>query len=111
MSQHPTTMAARRRRHAAALAGSLLAMTVAAAVGASPAAAAVDGVHRVDSPPSAFDSSQRKSIRAFCPAGERVIGGGAQIRSVSNRIALTEVRPDRGIIDSYVVSAAETPNR
>jgi hypothetical protein len=110
MPVRSTTTAARRQRCAAALAGPLLATTVAAAIGASPAVAAVDGVHRVEAR-SVTDSSPRKSVRAFCPAGERVIGGGAEIDSASHRITLTEARPDLGTLDAYVVSAAETPNQ
>src|SRR4051812_50135790 len=57
-----------------ALAGPVLAVTCGLAMGATPAFA-IDGVHRVDAP-SATNSSSPKTMPAYCPLNERVIGGG-----------------------------------
>jgi hypothetical protein len=108
MQQSTYSVSRRIRVRAVALAGPLVALTCGAAILAGPAAAA-DGVHRVEAS-SVTDSSTVKSARAWCPVGERVIGGGAKIDSVSHRLTLTEARPEQGLRDSYVVSAAETPN-
>jgi hypothetical protein len=56
---------------------------------------------------SPFDSSN-KTINTKCPAGTRVVGGGAQIAGGTGHVILTELRPSTGAGgDSYQVTAVE----
>jgi hypothetical protein len=103
-----------RRARSIALAGPMLAVTCGLAMGATPASA-VEGVHRVDAP-SVTNSSSPKTMTAYCPVNERVVGGGGWVSDTSPstlKPTLTELRPNHiadvdGILDSYVVTAAET---
>jgi hypothetical protein len=54
-----------------------------------------------------FDSTSPKTIAALCPAGKRVIGGGARING-GEHVVLTRLEPvQAGAGDSYVVEASE----
>jgi hypothetical protein len=83
-------------------------------VGATPASA-VTGLHKVTGPLSPIDSQSPKTVRAFCPPGEDVIGGGGQVFAVSAvdsaKVTLTQLQPvQRGgsRLAQYVVTGAET---
>jgi hypothetical protein len=54
-----------------------------------------------------FDSTPSKTIAARCPAGKRVIGGGARV-SGAQHVVLTRQQPVQSTTgDSYVVAASE----
>jgi hypothetical protein len=77
-------------------------------------AARLTGVHLVKSKVSARNSNAVKQQVAFCPAGQRVIGGGGWVHEFgsSHNPALTELRPfhfyRKGNRDAYRATAAET---
>jgi hypothetical protein len=84
--------------------------------GAAPASA-VPGLHMVPRA-SGYDSGEPKTVKAHCPTGERVIGGGGFIAEhpddifLFGRPVLTELRPvflEDGTRDSYVATGAESP--
>jgi hypothetical protein len=56
---------------------------------------------------SAFDSTSPKSANAFCPAGMKVIGGGATINGAESNIALKGDIP-RSNGSGWVATAYET---
>lgn len=56
-------------------------------------AAAIPGLANV-SVATAFDSSDFKSVSAPCPAGKRVIGGGARLTFATGEVAITHLAPD-----------------
>ncbi|MBE1484396.1 hypothetical protein [Plantactinospora soyae] len=83
-------------------------------VGAAPAAA-VTGIEKVTSPLSSIDSQQTHTVRAECPAGKWVTGGGGWAFSVaaadSAKVTLVELRPEHrtdGTRDGFVVTGSET---
>jgi hypothetical protein len=81
------------------------AVPVAAAVPASAATVPVGNV-KVVSVASPFSSSN-KTLAAKCPAGTRVVGGGAQIAGAGH-VVLTELRPITAAAgDSYQATAVE----
>jgi hypothetical protein len=90
----------------AVVAAALVAVQLA---GASPASA-VTGIQKVTGPVSATDSQPSKTVRADCPAGTRVIGGGGWAFNVTTvdqaKVALTAMEPVHPASgpDSYVVS-------
>lgn len=95
--------------------GILSAVLVAVQLAGAVPASAVTGLHKVQSPVSAYDSQSPKTVTAFCPLGERVIGGGASVLSdnavVGKKLTLTQLRPVGSVInekDRYVVTMAET---
>jgi hypothetical protein len=96
---------------------SVVALAAGALVGAQIAGAtsamAVSGIHIVSSS-STSSSTGLKQVQAYCPVGERVIGGGGFVQEVSGtsrKPTLTELRPIfryDGTRDAYRVTAAET---
>jgi hypothetical protein len=84
--------------------------------GAAPAGA-VAGIQKVTGPLSATDSQPSKSVRATCPVGKRVLGGGGWAFSGpvadADKIGLTELQPVHPAVgqDYYQVTGQEiTPN-
>jgi hypothetical protein len=98
----------------AAMAGAAVAVQVA---GAAAAHAAVTGVQQVTGPLSAVDSQPSKTVKATCPAGKQVIGGGgwvnATVTADSTKVTLVEMQPVHPAsgADFYEVTGQEvTPN-
>jgi hypothetical protein len=97
-----------------AVAGTAVAVQVA---GMAAAHAAVTGVHQVTGPLSPIDSQPSKTVKATCPVGEQVIGGGGWVMTTvtadATKVTLTElqpVHPPSGA-DFYEVTGQEgTPN-
>ena len=84
------------------------ALTATQLVGATPAAAA--GGLVVARGASPVDSAPSKSAHADCPAGKRVVGGGASViadASIANKVRLAELRPVHpgSGADGYVAGA------
>jgi hypothetical protein len=87
----------------AAVAG-LVAVQVLAA---SPGAQAVSGLTRVTKV-SASNSTTTKQVAAVCPAGKRVLGGGAEIVNGQGQVVLQQLQPRRTATDDrFAVSARE----
>jgi hypothetical protein len=107
---HPLTRAAAR---VTALAGGLAlvaaALVTAQLAGAGPAGA-VGGLVHVHNTTS-FDSQSAKSVRVDCPAGKKVVGGGAGVSAnpINNEVRLVELRPVHpgSGPDGYVATAQE----
>jgi hypothetical protein len=98
----------------ALMAGAAVAVQVA---GMGAAHAAVTGVHQVTGPLSPIDSQPSKTVKAACPAGEQVIGGGgwvmATVTADATKVTLTELQPVHPAsgADFYEVTGQEvTPN-
>jgi len=57
----------------------------------------VTGVQQITGPLSAVDSQPSKTVRATCPAGKRVVGGGgwafATVAADETKVTLTELQP------------------
>lgn len=86
----------------AAVAGLLAAQTATA----SPSQA-VPGLTRVTKV-SASNSNTSKQIAAVCPAGKRVLGGGAEIVNGQGQVVLQQLQPRRTATDDrFVVGARE----
>ena len=86
----------------AAVAGLLAAQTATA----SPSQA-VSGLTRVTKV-SASNSNTNKQIAAVCPAGKRVLGGGAEIVNGQGQVVLQQLQPRRTATDDrFVVGARE----
>ncbi len=61
---------------------------------------------------SAVDSAKSKGVRAKCPAGTRVLGGGARIQGGGGKVVLVQSRPvthATGAADEYFALAYERP--
>jgi len=102
------------RTRTAAFAGLVLAVLCTLAPAAR--AAAVEGVHLVPSAPLTGSWSPR-TVTAYCPFGERAIGGGGSITDTipsSRKLALTQLQPFHitgdpdGTSAGYTVTAVET---
>lgn len=98
--------------HWAALITVTAALTTVQVAAAAPASA-VPGLHR-EVGTSDIDSVSPKTARAYCPPGERVVGGGGRVESAgafTTKLTLTQLQPIQGsgtTPDRYVVSGAET---
>ncbi|HET8659099.1 MAG TPA: hypothetical protein VFM55_08895 [Micromonosporaceae bacterium] len=88
-----------------ATAGLLALAAAGAGLAAAAPAAAVPGLgfHVAH---SGFDSVAEKSATATCPAGTRVLGGGASITGADSHVHLTRLQPS-GSFDTYVAVAVE----
>src|SRR5262245_19124139 len=90
------------------VAGVFVAVQVA---GAAPAAA-VPGLHRVESEVEPSDSRSHKQATAYCPTGEQVVGGGGWVYDFgAGEVVLTRLQPLDGGAgkDAYAISAEEPP--
>jgi hypothetical protein len=78
----------------ALMAGAAVAVQVA---GMGAAHAAVTGVKQVTGPLSPVDSQPSKTVKATCPTGKRVVGGGgwafATVAADETKVTLTELQP------------------
>lgn len=54
-----------------------------------------------------FDSTANKTIAAVCPAGKRVLGGGARVNAAQHVVLTREEPVHTSAGDSYVVEASE----
>jgi hypothetical protein len=89
----------------------LAALTAVAAIGAvlvaqtTPPAQAVSGLSRVKKL-SASNSNTSKQVAAVCPAGQRVLGGGAEIVNGQGQVVIQRLQPLRTPTDDRFVAAA-----
>ena len=73
-----------------------LALLVVFASFAGSAAAAVTGLQRVHAD-SASSSAGFRAVTATCPAGKRVLGGGAELFGGESQVSLNDVIPNRAL--------------
>jgi hypothetical protein len=85
------------------------AQTVVQLVGITPASAAVQGIQRIPGQSQLTGSEPFKQAVATCPAGTRVLGGGARINVGFVGVVLTRLEPVQGTTDRYIAEAHETP--
>jgi hypothetical protein len=80
---------------------------VVAQASTAPSAQAVSGLTRVTKL-SASSSTTTKQLAAVCPAGKRVLGGGAEIVNGQGQVVLQRLQPRRTATDDrFAVSARE----
>jgi hypothetical protein len=73
------------------------------ALPASPASAAVPGLLYLSAETN-FDSAVYKSVRAFCPSGTQVVGGGYQLVGAEGAVVLDDFIPEE---NNLLVGAGE----
>lgn len=107
-------LAHRKSTRWVALAGAVIMMTatmVAVHAAAAAPASAVPDLHK-EVATSATNSVHSKSVRAWCPTGERIAGGGgwvfAEDADDSAKVTLTQLQPVDATRDYYEVRGQET---